>query len=64
MEMVGLSFCTKFDWGSYSVTVAKSTSQKIETLIRSEVFSNFRLISINLSFRLALKAVVFLGYVS
>ena len=26
LEMLGCSFCTKFDWGCYSFAVAKSTS--------------------------------------
>lgn len=37
LEMLGFSFCTKFDWGCYSFAVAKSTSNKIEALICSKV---------------------------
>ena len=33
--MLGLTFCSKLDWGSYIVSIAKTASKKIGTLIRS-----------------------------
>ena len=33
--MLGLTFSTKLDWGSYIVSIAKTVSKKIGTLIRS-----------------------------
>ena len=41
--MLRLSLCVKFDWSSYTVAVAKSTSKKIETLILCEVSFEFSL---------------------
>ena len=37
-NMLGLTFSSKLDWGSYIVTVAKSASKKIGALIRSMKF--------------------------
>ena len=36
--MLGLTFSSKLDWGSYIISIAKSASTKIETLIRSIKF--------------------------
>ena len=36
--MLGLTFSSKLDWSSYIISIAKTTSKKIETLIRSMKF--------------------------
>ena len=37
-KMLGLTFSSKLDWGSYIISVAKSASKKIGVLIRSMMF--------------------------
>ena len=37
-KMLGLTFSSKFDWGSYIVSIAKTVSKKIGALIRSMKF--------------------------
>ena len=37
-KMLGLTFSSKLDWGSYIVSIAKTTSKKIGALIRSMKF--------------------------
>ena len=37
-QMLGLYISSKLDWGSYIISIAKITSRKIETLIRSMKF--------------------------
>ena len=37
-KMLGLTFSSKLDWGSYIISIAKSATKKIETLIRSVKF--------------------------
>ena len=37
-KILGLSFFSKLDWGSYIISVAKTTSKKIGALIRSMKF--------------------------
>ena len=37
-KMLGLTFSFKLDWGSYSISIAKTTSKKIGTWIRSMKF--------------------------
>ena len=37
-KMLGLTFSSKLDWGSYIITIAKTASKKIEVLIRSMKF--------------------------
>ena len=37
-KMLGLTFSSKLDWGSYIISIAKTTSKKIEALIRSMKF--------------------------
>ena len=37
-KMLGLTFCSKLDWGSYIVSIAKTASKKIGALIRSVKF--------------------------
>ena len=36
--MVGLTFCCKFDWSSYVISIAKIASKKVGALIRSMKF--------------------------
>ena len=36
-KMLGLTFSSKLDWGSYTVSIAKTASKKNGALIRSEV---------------------------
>ena len=37
-KMPGLTFCSKLDWGSYTVSIAKTLSKKVGALIRSMKF--------------------------
>ena len=37
-KMLGLTFSSKLDWGSYIISIAKTASKKIEALIRSMKF--------------------------
>ena len=37
-KMLGLTFSSKLDWGSYIISIAKTASKKIEALIRSMEF--------------------------
>ena len=37
-KILGLTFSSKLDWGSYIISVAKTASKKIGTLIRSMKF--------------------------
>ena len=37
-KMLGLTFCSKLDWGSYIISIAKTASKKIGVLIRSMQF--------------------------
>ena len=37
-KMLGLTFCSKLDWGSYIICIAKTASKKIGALIRSVKF--------------------------
>ena len=38
-KMLGLTFSSKFDWGSYIISIAKTNSKKIGALICSMKFS-------------------------
>ena len=38
LKMLGLTFSSKLDWGSYIVSIAKTASKKIGALIRSMKF--------------------------
>ena len=51
-KMLGLTFSSKLDWGSYIVSIAKTASRKIGALIRSMKFVSLSLlcISINLPY--------------
>ena len=50
-RMLGLTFSSKLDWGSYIISIAKTASKKIGALIHSMKFFLLRLlcISVNLS---------------
>ena len=37
-KMLGLTFSCKLDWGSYIISIAKTASKKIGTLVRSKKF--------------------------
>ena len=37
-KMLGLTFCSKLDWGSYIISIAKTASKKIRALIGSVKF--------------------------
>ena len=37
-KMLGLTFSSKLDWGSYIISIAKTASKKIGVLIRSMKF--------------------------
>ena len=37
-KMLGLTFSSKLDWGSYIISIAKTASKKIRALIRSTKF--------------------------
>ena len=37
-EMLGLTYCSKLDWGSYIISLAKTASKKIGALIHSMKF--------------------------
>ena len=38
-KMLGLTFSSILDWGSYIISIAKNASKNIGTLIRSKCFS-------------------------
>ena len=38
LKMLGLSFSSKLDWGSYIISIAKTASKKLGALIRSMKF--------------------------
>ena len=38
LKMLGLTFSSKLDWGSYIISIAKTASKKIGALIRSMKF--------------------------
>ena len=40
-KMLGLTFSSKLDWGSYIISIAKTASKKIGALIRSTFLSKF-----------------------
>ena len=37
-KMLGLTFSSKLDWGSYSISIGRTASEKIGALIRSMKF--------------------------
>ena len=64
-KMLGLTFSSKLDWGSYIISIAKTASKKIGALIRSMSFFLLRLlcISINLPYAHVWNTVVTSGLV-
>ena len=53
-KVLGLTFSSKLDWGSYIISIAKTASIKIGALIRSMKFlSRLLYIFINLPYDLA-----------
>ena len=48
-KMLGLTFSSKLDWGSYIVSIAKTASEKIGALIRSMKFLFLRLLCISIT---------------
>ena len=62
-EMLGLTFSSKLDWGSYIISIAKSASKNIEALIHSMKFRSpeVALFSINLPYAHASNTVVMSG---
>ena len=64
-KMLRLTFSSKLNWGSYIISIAKTVSKKIGTLIRSIKFLSpgCLYISINLPYGLALNTVVMSGLV-
>ena len=65
LKMLGLTFSSKLDWGSYTIPIAKTASKKIGDLICSMKFVSPRLlcISINPSYGHAWNTVVTSGLV-
>ena len=59
-KMLGLTFSSKLDWGSYIFSIAKTASKKIEALIRSMKFLSPEVarISINLPYGHAWNSVI------
>ena len=47
-KMLGLTFSSKLDWGSYIISIAKSASRKIEALFVLRSFSLLRLVFISI----------------
>ena len=64
-KMLGLTFSSKLDWGSYIISIAKTASKKIAALVRSVNFFLLRLlcISINLPYAHVWNTVVTSGLV-
>ena len=48
-KRLGLTFSSKLDWGSYSISIAKTASNKIGALIRSMKFYHTNLHGVLLS---------------
>ena len=48
-KMLGLTFSSKLDWGSYIISIAKTVSKKIGALIRSVKFLSLRLLGISIN---------------
>ena len=41
-KMLGLTFSSKFDWGSYIISIGKTAFRKIGALICSKKFLSFK----------------------
>ena len=46
LEMLGLTFSSKLDWGSYIISIAKAASKKIGALIHSMKFLSLEVASL------------------
>ena len=62
-KMLGLTFSSKLDWGSYIISIAKTASKKIGALIESFFLLRLLCISINLPYAHAWNTVVMSGLV-
>ena len=64
-KMLGLTFSSKLDWGSYIIFIAKTASKKIRALIRSMKFLSpeVALYFINLPYAYVWNTVVTTGLV-
>ena len=64
-KMLGFSFCSKLDWDSYIIFIAKTTSKKIGALIHSTKFLSpeVTLYLYKFTIRLAWNTVVMSGLV-
>ena len=49
-KMLGLTFSSKLDWGSYIISIVKTAFKKIGALIRSIKLLRLLSVSINLSY--------------
>ena len=60
LKLLGLSFSSKLDWGSFIISIAKTASKKIEVLLS---FFLLRLLSVslNLPYGLARNTFVMFG---
>ena len=45
-KMLGLTFSSKLDWGSYIISIAKSAFKKTEALVHSWFTDKFSLMSL------------------
>ena len=63
VKTLRLIFSSKLDWGSYIISIAKSASKKIRTLIYSMMFLSpeVAIITINLPFTIVWNTVVTVG---
>ena len=50
-KMLGLIFSSKLDWGSYTISIAKTASKKIGALIHSMKFLSPELLCISINLR-------------
>ena len=57
-EMLGLTFSSKLDWGSYIISIVKTAFKKIGALIRSIKLLRLLSVSINLSYAHVSNAVI------
>ena len=57
-KMLGLTFSSKLDWGSYIISIVKTAFKKIGALIRSIKLLRLLSVSINLSYAHVSNAVI------
>ena len=58
IKMLGLTFSSKLDWGSYIISIVKTAFKKIRALIRSIKLLRLLSVSINLSYAHVSNAVI------